>query len=78
MTTTSGAARNFTTGESEMMLYLVYTIDKLRTDNLTFFRMAHFRMFGTDPDLSNDVAQFVMHGIIPKYVQAYLRILQES
>ena len=60
----------------EMLLYLMNTMKRLNVDNLTFFRMAHIWSFGTDPVLSDDVAQFMLHGIIPKYVQSYLRHLQ--
>lgn len=33
-------------------------LDELRTDVHTFFRLAHIYRFGTDPDLSNEVAQY--------------------
>ncbi len=47
-------------------------LSETRTDEQTFFRLAHIYCFGTDPDLSNDVAQFKLHAIIPRYVVRYL------
>lgn len=47
-------------------------MDETKTDEQTFFRLAHIYCFGTDPDLSNDVAQYRMHAIIPRYVVRYL------
>jgi hypothetical protein len=61
-----------------MLLYLVETLNRLRTDEQTFFRMAHVWCFGTDPDVSNDVAQYKLHGIVPKYVQRYLTHVKEE
>jgi hypothetical protein len=79
MTSTSVADQLSTTREGEtMILYLVETMRRLNVDTHTFFRMAHIRMFGTDPDLSNDVCQFHLHALVPKYVQAYLKLLQQG
>ena len=50
-------------------------LDELRTDVHTFFRLAHIYRFGTDPDLSNEVAQYQLHAVIPRYVEAYLDTL---
>lgn len=61
-----------------MLLYLVNTMDRLRVDERTFFRIAHIWCFGTDPDLGNDVQEFKLFGRIPKYVQRYLNHLKET
>jgi hypothetical protein len=53
-------------------------LDELRVDIYTFFRMAHIYCFGTDPDISTEVAQYTMHAIIPKYVQTYLNHIGEA
>lgn len=50
-------------------------LDELRVDVYTFFRLAHIYCFGTDPDISTEVAQYTMHAIIPKYVEKYLDTL---
>lgn len=50
-------------------------LDELRVDIYTFFRLAHIYCFGTDPDISTEVAQYTMHAIIPKYVEKYLDTL---
>lgn len=60
-----------------MHLYLRQKLLSLKVDELTFFRMSHVWSFGTDPDLHNEVAQFLLHGIIPPYVVRYIRHLQE-
>jgi hypothetical protein len=67
-----------TTGVNQMVLYLVHTMNKLKVDNLTFFRMAHVWCFGTDPPLHDDVAQFLLHSVVPKYVERYLAHLREQ
>lgn len=37
-----------------------------------FFRMCHLWRFGKDQMCNDDVAQYKLHGVIPKYVQAWL------
>lgn len=56
----------------DVLLYFVETLQRLRTDEPTFFRMAHLWCFGTDPDLSVDVSEFRSNGRVPPYVQRYL------
>jgi hypothetical protein len=56
---------------------LIERLNELRAEDHLFFRIAHFWRFGTTPDLSNDVAQYRLHGIIPKYVMAYLDHLSQ-
>lgn len=64
--------------EYTVHLYLVNAMNRLNVDELTFFRMAHIYSFGTDPDLSTDVAQYKLHGIIPLYVGKYLQHIKEE
>lgn len=45
----------------------------LRTDEHTFFRIAHQAMFGTMPDLRREVIEFKVAGIVPLYAQRYLK-----
>ena len=59
-----------------MHLFLVAKLNQLRLDDVTFFRIAHVWAFGTDPDLSTDVAQYRLHALIPRYVVSYLKTLQ--
>lgn len=61
-----------------MLLYLVETMNRLKVDEQTFFRMAHVWSFGTDPSVQDDVAQWKLHGIVPRYVQKYLQYIKES
>jgi len=53
-------------------------LDELRIDVYTFFRVAHVHQFGTDPDMSNQVAQWKMHAVIPKFVCDYLDYIGEE
>jgi hypothetical protein len=62
--------------ENIVHLFLVNKLNQLKVDAQTFFRIAHVWAFGTDPDLSNDVAQYQLHAVIPRYVISYLKSLQ--
>lgn len=53
-------------------------LDELRLDVHMFFRIAHFDAFGTNPDLSDDVAQYRLNALIPRYVVVYLDKIQEK
>jgi hypothetical protein len=79
-TGTAGHARAFasalTTKGKTMFLFFSYKLSQLKMDELTFFRVAHVWAFGTDPDLHDDLAQYLLHGILPKYVVNYLKTLQ--
>jgi hypothetical protein len=45
----------------------------LDVDAATFFRMAHIRVFnGRDPQIHDDVAQWTLNGVVPKYVQRFI------
>jgi hypothetical protein len=59
-----------------MMLYLVATMNRLNVDTHTFFRMAHVWAFQKDPQIHDDVAQYQLHGVVPKYVVSYLKYIQ--
>ena len=59
-----------------MHLYLVNTMNRLRVGTVTFFRICHVYCYGTDPQLHDAVAQYKLHGVIPPYVERYLRMLQ--
>lgn len=59
-----------------MHLFLVNKMNELNVDELTFFRIAHVYLFATDPDMSNLVAQYKLHGIIPAHVVSYIKILE--
>jgi hypothetical protein len=59
-----------------MHLYLANQMNKSKTDPLTFFRIAHVNLFGTDPPMHDMVAQYKLHGIIPQHVITYLKRLQ--
>jgi uncharacterized protein YhfF len=57
----------------------LFMMNLLRERNLTigeFFRLAHVWKFGKDRDMSDSVAQYVMHGVIPKFVCEYLKTFQ--
>jgi hypothetical protein len=45
---------------------------ELNTDVYTFFRICHIKKFGKDPDLHDTVAQFLLHGTVPTFVQEFL------
>ena len=80
MVTMAGLAQPLAKGNTTMIRYHAFLknkLNELRTDEATFFRMAHVFFFGSDPDLSTDVAQFKLHAIIPRYVMRYLDHLAE-
>ena len=70
--------QNQDTREANMHLYLMNKMHESKTDPLTFFRIAHVHLFGTDPDMHNLVARYKIDGIIPQHVVQYLKRLQES
>lgn len=61
-----------------MYLYLREKIHSLGDDEQTFFRTAYMWRFGKDADVSSDVAQYRLHAVIPKYVEAYVQHLQSK
>lgn len=54
------------------------TIQRLRIDEYTFIRIAHQWAFGKIPDLSRDLLELRVGGIIPLYAQRYLNHLKEK
>jgi len=75
MVTMAGLVQPLAKGHTIMIRYhelLRQKLDELRVDVYTFFRLAHIYSFGTDPDMSTEVAQYTMYAIIPKYVERYL------
>jgi hypothetical protein len=71
-------SKNQDTKGWNMHLYLINKMNELKVEPITFFRIAHVNIYGTDPDMHNLVAQYKLHGIIPQHVIMYLRRLQES
>lgn len=77
MATPVGRVQQLVKGLS-MLLALVETIHRLKVDEQTFFRLAHVWSFGTDPDVSTDVCQWRLHGIVPPYVRKYVVHINEE
>lgn len=61
-----------------MLLYLRNKLDELRIDDIRFFRVAHQWCFNRDVACWNEVSQYRLHGILPKYVVRYLKELQKN
>lgn len=61
-----------------MLLVVKEAMNRSNTEPALFFRLAHIWSFGTDPDTGNDVAQFLLHGVCPKYVQKYAEHIVEE
>lgn len=59
-----------------MILYMHNVMDQMRVDEFMFFRIAHQWRFGRDLLGGDDVAQYRLHAVIPKYAQEFLRHLQ--
>ena len=54
------------------------TLERLRIDERTFFRIAHQARFGHMPDLQRDVIEYKVAGIVPVYVTWYLNQIKEK
>lgn len=61
-----------------MILAVAETMHRLKIDEQTFFRLAHVWSFGTDPDVTTDVVQWKLHGIVPPYVRKYVAHVNEE
>lgn len=59
-----------------MLLYLRHCINQAKADEQSFFRSAYMWRFGKDADVSNDVCQYKLHAIVPKYVEEYVIHIQ--
>jgi len=53
-------------------------MNKARTDEQSFFRSAYIWRFGKDTDVSNDVCQYKLHAIVPRYVEEYVANIQQK
>lgn len=60
----------------DMLLYLRYYMNQAMVDEQSFFRSAYMWRFGKDADVSNDVCQYTLHAIVPKYVEEYVIHIQ--
>lgn len=60
----------------KMLLYLANKIHELGDDPQRFFRAGYMWKFGKDHDCVNDVCQYKLHGIVPKYIEEYIRYIQ--
>ena len=61
-----------------MILYLQAKLSELNLAYFEFFQVAYFWKYQKHYLSNSDCAEFVLHGIVPKYVQEYLRHLQEN
>lgn len=62
-----------------MLLYLTNKMKELRLTDREFFKAAHQWCFNHCPaDLDPDVFTFREHGVVPKYVETFLKHLQEN
>ena len=52
---------------------VVEAMTRSKVDKQTFFRLAHIYCFGSDANVSTDVAQFKLHAIVPPFVLRYVR-----
>ena len=61
-----------------MLLYLYQKLKELRISAHEFFQIAYMAKFNKLMDLNDDFAQYLLHGVLPKYVVEYLKHLQEN
>ena len=59
-------------------MYLAHKICELRVETSYFFRMAHQWKFNIDANVSRDVIEYEVAGIVPRYVQDYVQHLQQK
>lgn len=60
-----------------MILYFNAKLEALRLTPHEFFHIAHVALFNRDAQLEDDFAQYLMHGVLPKYVVNYLKRMQQ-
>ena len=60
----------------DMLLAIHEEMDRAKCTAEMFFIKAHLHVMGCQRYVANDVVQFMQHGIVPEYVQVYLRYLQ--
>lgn len=61
-----------------MRLYLTAKVRELNLSYLQFMEIAHYWKFGRDVIPQGDYTQFLLHGILPKYVVEFLKDIQEK
>lgn len=59
-----------------MMLYFQAKLSDLNLAYWQFFQVAYQWRYGKHVMLNDDEAQFLLHGILPRYVTDYLKHLQ--
>lgn len=59
-----------------MLLALKEMIRRHGNDELQFFQEAYFYKFQKHADMWNSVAQYRLHGVIPKFVEEYVKHLE--
>lgn len=70
--------REFTEKETTMLLYLKEKIKQCGGDDLQFFQSAYIFIFDKFYECVADIAQYRLHGVIPRYVQDYIKHLQRE
>lgn len=61
-----------------MNLLLKNALERSKRTEAEFFRMCHIWLFGKDQMCHNDVAQYKLYGVIPKYVQEYIHYIEDD
>lgn len=61
-----------------MILYFHHKLNELGITYHQFFEIAYFWRFQKQVQLHDDFAQFLLHSVLPLYVVAYLKHLQEK
>lgn len=61
-----------------MHLWLADRMVRDHTEPKQFFRIAHVWRFERDVDVSRDVLTYKVGGIIPQYVQEFVRNIQQK
>lgn len=61
-----------------MILYFQAKLQELNLAYFEFFDVAYFWKYQKSVCLNSDCAQFVLHGVIPKYAVEFLKHIQES
>jgi hypothetical protein len=68
----------FSAKETTMLLYLKEAIKRCGNDDLQFFQTSYTWMFDRVFECTTDVLQYRLHGVVPKYVQEYVKHLQQQ
>lgn len=61
-----------------MRLYLTAKVKELNLSYLQFMEICHYWKFGRDVIPQEDYAQFMLHGVIPRYCVEFLVDMQEK